>query len=352
VTSEPDRDRPLERLLRDAMSDPLEQSTPQCVDAERLAAWSDGALSRAEREDIEAHMAACVRCQAMLAAFAQAAPPARAVVPLWRRSPARWLVPAMAGAAAVVIWLVLPPRGPVPATMPTQTARLEPHAVPDSRTSEAPRATADTVPPRDAAASRPVSPAPTHAREQASKNAPSTVAPAVPMPPPAAETAGRSGFSPPVSPSAMTAGAPAAGSVAADSAASAPAAGMDRRSTLATPSRAPVEIRSPESTHRWRLRGDVVEHSSTGGVSWEVAMKPEGVTVTGGMSPGPFVCWLIGRAGAVLLTTDGVRFHSVSVPDATDIATVFAQDAQRATVTTADGQTFTTLNGGGSWSRQ
>ena len=40
-----------------------------CIDAETLAAWSDGALSVGEAAEVELHLSNCARCQAVLAAF-------------------------------------------------------------------------------------------------------------------------------------------------------------------------------------------------------------------------------------------------------------------------------------------
>jgi len=113
------------------------------------------------------------------------------------------------------------------------------------------------------------------------------------------------------------------------------------------------EIASPDPLFRWRTgAAGVVEHSTDGGSTWEVL--PTGVVadLTAGMSPSPSVCWLVGRAGTVLLSTDGRRWQRVAFPEATDLVAVQASDARTATVTTADGRTFRTADGGVSWDRR
>jgi photosystem II stability/assembly factor-like uncharacterized protein len=61
------------------------------------------------------------------------------------------------------------------------------------------------------------------------------------------------------------------------------------------------------------------------------------------------VCWLVGRSGAVLVTTDGTRFSRVSAPAPADFVSVSATDARNATVATADGRRFRTTDQGATW---
>src|SRR5215467_7497469 len=96
------------RILRDTLRNQQEPSSSGCLDAEILAAWSEGTLGRRERADVEAHAATCARCQAMLAAMAKTEPP----VPShkwWQTSTVRWLVPlATVSTIAVVVWMKAP----------------------------------------------------------------------------------------------------------------------------------------------------------------------------------------------------------------------------------------------------
>jgi len=74
-----------------------------------------------------------------------------------------------------------------------------------------------------------------------------------------------------------------------------------------------------------------------------------GVDLIAGASPSRLVCWLVGRAGTVLLSTDGRTWRGVPFPVMTDLVAVQATNAQTATITTADGRTFQTTDGGRSW---
>jgi photosystem II stability/assembly factor-like uncharacterized protein len=56
-----------------------------------------------------------------------------------------------------------------------------------------------------------------------------------------------------------------------------------------------------------------------------------------------------GRAGVVLLSTDGRRFSRVPFPETMDLSAVRATDARSASVSTTDGRTFSTIDGGVTW---
>jgi photosystem II stability/assembly factor-like uncharacterized protein len=73
--------------------------------------------------------------------------------------------------------------------------------------------------------------------------------------------------------------------------------------------------------------------------------------LTAGAAPSASVCWLVGRAGVVLRTTDGRTWRRVPFPEMTDLSAVRAIDADGnvASVSTADGRTFSTTDGGATW---
>jgi photosystem II stability/assembly factor-like uncharacterized protein len=103
---------------------------------------------------------------------------------------------------------------------------------------------------------------------------------------------------------------------------------------------------------RWRVIGaGQVERTTTGGARWERATLPESATLTGGSSPSPSVCWLVGRTGAMYVTTDGLRFIRVPFRERTDFISIQATDARRATVVTIDGRTMRTEDQGATWVR-
>ena len=109
MSTEEDRERGLEALLRQTLRQPAVEPSPDCLDGETLSAWSEGVLPPAEARVVEAHAAGCARCQAMLAAFARTGPPRTAAAePAWRRWHLRWLVPIAATATALAVWVAVP----------------------------------------------------------------------------------------------------------------------------------------------------------------------------------------------------------------------------------------------------
>ena len=129
MSSDSTRDRSLERLLRTKLGDEQGRALPptdDCIDAETLAAWSDRTLPADALARIDAHLADCIRCQSLLATFAQTAPVVHAGVPFWQRWATRWIVPVAAvGTAgiAIVIWTSMHQRAMQPAEPPAQLAK-------------------------------------------------------------------------------------------------------------------------------------------------------------------------------------------------------------------------------------
>ena len=100
------------------------------------------------------------------------------------------------------------------------------------------------------------------------------------------------------------------------------------------------------------LANGAVERSNPAGLLWErVAVEP-GLQITNGGAPGPFVCWLVGRGGVVLLTLDAQLFTRLQFPEPVDLVSVRAASARMAAVRTSDGRTFTTMDGGQTWVRE
>ena len=114
------------------------------------------------------------------------------------------------------------------------------------------------------------------------------------------------------------------------------------------------EVATPETSVRWRvITGRTVQRSSDAGATWTDQYTAEsGVTLTAGAAPSSTVCWLVGRSGAIVLTTDGKAWQRVKFPEPVDFTAVSSPDARTATVTTADGRTFGTTDGGRNWTRR
>ena len=339
-----------------------------CLDSEALAAWSEGTLDARARDAVERHAADCARCQALLAAMARTEPqpsPSR----WWRPSTFGWLAPLAAAAAAILIWINLPPSSIDRAVDPTRVAK-------------------SVVLPRDAPLPTPAQPAPIVTVPERIAAAPADkrraaaggrVAPrTIPAPPRVADETidaiSQKKDAPPASPLAGGKGAPAETRETVTAPSAGAVAGALPRSdeTLTSASKmqpseksgfagitadslmrralVAVDVVSPDPGMRWRLLpAGQVARSIDRGVTWQTQSTGASITLTAGAAPAPTVCWLVGPGGVVVLTTDGVTWQRLAFPDASDLIAVRATDAANATVTTADGRTFRTTDGGKSW---
>ena len=287
-----------------------------CLDAETLAAWFDGGLSGAALEDVQSHVATCDRCQALVGAMGRT----RAAVaqPQPERSPRWWLawaVPAAAAATAVAIWV----------------------AIPDQR-----NAAVNSVP------------SPSSEKQEASPQSTS-------LPPPPSEPA-----APPA-----TAATPARGARAKEADAAAPAATPQSAGNAvqqapgslneavsvrsAAPASAAAELRDEAGRHGTaapQLQARAAFSTSTCGPMWPSPPTDVAGQITAASSPSAAVCWIAGRGGTVLRSTDQQTWQRLNFPVTADITSVKATDAQSATVVTADGRTFSTVDGGVTWTQQ
>ena len=85
------------------------------------------------------------------------------------------------------------------------------------------------------------------------------------------------------------------------------------------------------------------------GANWTGPAPAVTTPLTAGTSPASNVCWIVGRLGVVMLTTDGRTWRGIAFPAITDLSSVTATDARNATVMTADGHAFMTTDGGTTW---
>lgn len=351
-------DRLLGRAL-DARATPAEGGA--CLDADTLAAWADEALGSRERAGVEAHAADCARCQALLAAMVRTSPPPAAS--RWRVPSLGWLVPLTAAATVAAIWVAVPSRPPV------QVSDGGVEATDQVRQPSAPPATAAPVPaPRalsremrddqlqakKAEASADASAASNAAREKnraellekrdapavpGAANAPAASAATLAAP----DAAPQRQASPPPLPAAPPP-ATAGSAVAADSLLS------GRVATFRAGTEVVVVSSNPATRFRL-LRGGNVQRSADAGATWRTETTGAAESLTAGASPSPSVCWLVGPAGTVLLSSDGRSWRRVAFPEAVDLRAVTATDAENATVTAADGRAFATADGGQTWTR-
>jgi hypothetical protein len=109
-------------------------------------------------------------------------------------------------------------------------------------------------------------------------------------------------------------------------------------------------IRTPDPSVLWRLtRGGFVERSVDGGASWHGQLPNSDARLVAGSAPGAKICWLVGRDGIILLTTDGTKWKTISPPVRADFVNAAARNASSATLTAADGRKFSTTDGGKHW---
>lgn len=349
-----DPDRSLDRLLADTLkARPVSAPEDSCLDAETLAEWADDGLSVRERAAVEAHAADCARCQALLAAMVKTAPAAPAAAASWRMPAVTWLIPAAAVAAALVVWVVVPGRGPIQQTEGPVSAIAEVATAPASaaKSSSSPETEAKSLGRVVAPAGAPeITTQPSTAAEAtrdalakdkessaldkvtASTNATArsdAAASSVNGPGAAPQAAGRVPASPP--PSAVLA---------------------ERNSAAARLGAPETLIVSTNPSSRWRIvPGGNVQRSADGGSTWQLQQTGAAVTLAAGASPSPSVCWLVGPDGIVLLSTDDRSWRRIPFPEATPLVSVSAEDDRTATVTTVDGRKFSTTDGGLTWER-
>lgn len=384
------KDDPFDRLLERAVS--LEGSARPagaCLDAETVAAWADGSLTEPARAAVELHTADCERCLAMVAAFAKTAPPpVEAQRSTWFSL--RWLVPVTTAIVVVGVWALLqtrpeesrqvapnaPPAIDAIATAPATSPPPQQERGAAAQTRPAPASEAKNAAPTRAARSKQPAEAPRRdearerndlqkrlARDGLVTQTQSTTAAAPPagavlpnVPPPP----------PPTAPSAQAA-VPSLPSQREGVSTPAPfAAAAGRGGGARQGMRATLVIQSPDPNMSWRLAATPVnitldgvsvgriERSTDGGRTWTPQETgTAGDLLLAGASPAPNVCWLVGRQGAVLLTTDGLTWRRIEFPEPkVDLVAVTARDALSAAVTTADRRVYHTDDGGKTWRLQ
>ena len=109
-------------------------------------------------------------------------------------------------------------------------------------------------------------------------------------------------------------------------------------------------VRSPDPQILWRISsGRFVERSSDAGQTWRAQWSSVNAHIVAGSAPSVETCWLVGRGGTVLLTTDGKKWRTIEAPASADFVGVLASDASSATVRSTDGRKFETSDGGKHW---
>jgi hypothetical protein len=404
-----------EKALDGLLQHTLQQDAPQtdrCPEPEILAAYFERSLDDGETAAYGSHLAECARCREQYAAMALAQAPAAAPE---REKPRwawlwdwRWLAPVTAVLALAFVWYARRPEGmaekaaapkylamarsdessspassynerapqpaPEPPAEPTTSANAE-HALNDLKKAErqakeSPSATAGELSEERAKelaerkeASDLASNLETDRARQKDTDALTRDTSVVP----------RAATPPAAAPPPASAGAPVfkQSQTAAPNATNAPAPSPAKTkqlqpqalatgkvvSALADRATKPI-VRTPNPQVLWRLAtpatsaGAAVERSTDGGTTWTAQLPGAAAQLTAGSAPSDKICWLVGRRGVILMTTNALDWKTIHPPAQTDFIEVQAKDASVATVTAADGSKFITSNGGESWTKE
>ena len=96
--------------------------------------------------------------------------------------------------------------------------------------------------------------------------------------------------------------------------------------------------------------GGLLLRSPDGGVSWMREESGVKADLLSGSAPSDTVCWVVGRAGTVLLTTDGYHWSKLASPGTQDWIGVQAMDALHAVIWDFNrAHKFSTADGGQTW---
>jgi hypothetical protein len=112
-----------------------------------------------------------------------------------------------------------------------------------------------------------------------------------------------------------------------------------------------VSVSSPDGAVVWRLLpSGIIQRSADAGANWTVQKTATVADLLAGSAVSEKICWMVGRGGTILLTTDGGNhWLKASSPSTDDITTVFAVDAHQATIRTAKNHSYKTMDGGITW---
>jgi len=265
-----------------------------CLDAETLAAWVDGGLSKKDAAMAEAHVSSCPRCQTIAGLIVKTTPATTVDAPWWR---ARWLIPVTAGVAAVGLW-ILTPTNPKPSPEPTAAlAKLESArgAVAPSAPAVAPPAAAPERVPQQAGRRQDLKQEKglgDRFKARANDKAPQ----------PGAATPEETRRETRANAAADTAAAPAA---AAPPAAQSGRLADQQRARQSVAAAAKTAV-SPDGGLHWRItdRG-ALERSTDGGTTWAAVNVGITATFTTVQSPEPRTALVTTTDGRVFRTSDG-----------------------------------------------
>jgi hypothetical protein len=386
-------EKAMDGLLRHTLRHAV-PTTEACPDPEILAAYFERSLDTRETAEYELHLSNCARCREQQAAMVRAyAPGERAdeEKPRWAwLLDWRWLAPATAVLAFVAFWYARRPEmtAEQPYLAMSRSAKSTAPAPPEN----APKGASTPAPVPDSSADDYLKKAErqesdrsatgnagseSEARELAARKAANELdsnlandsaqkdKDALRRDSGGIATTGASAADLPAAPSAPTMSSAPQAQAAVSSATNESPAATVKSKQLATPAlsnrtagllveqrSAETLIRTPNPQILWRIGvAGVVERSIDGGATWMGQLPGNGAQLTAGAAPADQICWVVGRDGSVLLTTNAIDWKTLTPPAKTDFVGVAAKDGMEATVTAADGRRFATKDGGATWTR-
>lgn len=111
-----------------------------------------------------------------------------------------------------------------------------------------------------------------------------------------------------------------------------------------------VLVLGPSAVAQWRIGpAGAIERWSDETRLWEAQASGVTADLLAGAALSERLCWVVGREGIILRTTDGVHWEKVTSPAPVDWVGVSARDALQATLTSPSGLRYTTSDGGRNW---
>jgi hypothetical protein len=290
-----------------------------CIAPEVLAACYDRTLSRSERSAVEAHLVSCARCQSMMASIARADDSDRAFVPERSRSVfriTRLLAPvAMLGVVIAIAVSVRMREHPTPEVVALAVPRPEIAGQPQVM-SNAPAA-------------------PSMPQMQNSEGGLREDKAQVSIPPRSIEPASPAENAP-------------ARAMAMPGAAG---GGAGTRMLMAKASPHLNQMSSPDGSVQWQFGNGGAILRSTNSSGWLATRSGVTTDLLAAAAPSNDVCWMVGKSATIVRTLDsGAHWQIVAPPSHENFTAIAATDSNNATVITANGQRFTTRDGGVTWS--
>lgn len=121
-------------------------------------------------------------------------------------------------------------------------------------------------------------------------------------------------------------------------------------SSLAAHEAAQVIIATPARAVLWRVGLDgSIDKSRDAGRTWQAQTSNVSADLLAASAPLETVCWVVGRSGTILRTTDGEHWEKISSPATVDWIGIKTRDALHARILAAGGAIYVTEDGGQTW---